>query len=401
MRTPSTPAITRTAGVAVWAIIALPGVLALTSPPPGAAPHAPWLRPLELVAFVAFGPAFFWNTRRIQGPSPMRASVALLLVQAVFALLTSSDLVILVALEVPFILVGRAAMLATAALVAASALRALPPAGGEDFLGPLPALSHAPLPAGLVRGLTILANAVWQGLGFAGGYLVALQHRRGEELARSHRELARVNAELVATQQLLAESSRLAERLHISRELHDTVGHHLAVLSLDLELAARRADAAAAEPVREAQAVAKLLLADVREMVTTLRQHRPLDLRRALLTLVAGTGEPRIHLALPEDLELRDPSQAHAVFRCVQEAITNAVRHARAENVWIEVGRDGGRLEVSVRDDGRGAAAAAPGNGLAGMRERFEDAGGGLDVASAPGEGFRLRAWLPASGERA
>ena len=95
-----------------------------------------------------------------------------------------------------------------------------------------------------------------------------------------------------------------------------------------------------------------------------------------------------------------DPAQAHAVFRCVQEAITNTVRHAAAQNVWVDLARDGGRIQVSVRDDGRGAATPTPGNGITGMRERFEDAGGGLEIASRPGQGFELRAWLPASGER-
>jgi len=397
MKTPSTLTVTRIAGLSAWASIAIPGALALAFPGPGGFAHDAW-RPsaLDVVPLVAFGPAFWWNTRRIQGPTPTRGSVFLLALQAVMGLATVSDLVILVALEVPFILVGRIATLSTVALVGASALRAVA-TGGLGFLEPVPWLSHAP--SGIILGVTLLTNAVWQGLAFAGGYLVATQHRDGEALARSHRELARVNAELLATQQLLAESSRLAERLHISRELHDAVGHHLAVLSLNLELAALKADGAGAEPVREAHAVAKLLLADIRGTVSSLRQHRPLDVRRALLTMVAGTNEPRIHLRLPDEVEFTDPSQAHAVFRCVQEAITNAVRHAQARNIWIDVERDAGRLELRLRDDGCGVTEVRPGNGLTGMRERFEDAGGGLELASEPGQGFGLRAWLPVSGE--
>ncbi len=399
MKTPSTLTVTRTAGLAVWATIAIPGILSLAVPPPDAPSHASWtVRALGFVPYVAFGPAFWWNARRIQGASPARGSVVVLALQAAMALLTVSDMVILVALEIPFILVGRAATLSTAALVVASATRALT-AEGHGFLGPLPWLSHLPYP--FVVGLTVLTNAVWQGLAFTGGYLVATQHRSAQELARSHRELARVNAELLATQQLLTDSSRLAERLHISRELHDAAGHHLAALSLNLELAARRADGTAAEPIREAHAVARLLLADIRDMVSSLRQHRPLDLRRALLTLVAGTNEPHIHLTLAEHVELTDPSQAHAVFRCVQEAITNAVRHANARNVWIDVALEGERLELHVRDDGRGASKLSPGNGLSGMRERFEDADGGLEIAAEPGQGVRLRGWFPVRGERA
>lgn len=71
-------------------------------------------------------------------------------------------------------------------------------AGGQGFLGPLPWLSH--LPFGFVIGLSVVTNAIWQVLAFAGGYLVASQHRSSEELVR-------VNADLVATQQLLTEST--------------------------------------------------------------------------------------------------------------------------------------------------------------------------------------------------
>ncbi len=389
MKTPSTLAITRAAGLAVWGVTAIPGVLTVVLPPPETTSQPSWfVRALALTSFVAFGPAFWWNARRVQGRSPTRRSVVVLGLQVAAALLTVSDLVILVALEIPFVLMGSAAVLFSIALVLVSAVRALA-AGGQGFLGPLPWLSH--LPFGFVVGLSVVTNAIWQGLAFAGGYLVASQHRSSEELVR-------VNADLVATQQLLTESSRLAERLHISRELHDAAGHHLAALSLNLELAVRRNDGAV-EPVREAQAVVKLLLADVRDMVSTLRQHRSLDLRRALATLAAGTHAPRVHLAFPEDVELTDPSQAHAVFRCVQEAITNAVRHARAQNVWVELGRGAERFELHVRDDGCGAAQTTTGNGLLGMRERFEHSGGGLDVATRPGHGFYLSAWLPVRGD--
>lgn len=390
MRAPSTLSVTRTAGLAVWAVTAIPGVLALAAPAPGA-PAPPWPhRALSLVAFVAFAPAFWWNARRIQGRAPTRSSRVVLAIQAAFALFTVSDLVILTALEVPFVLVGRAAVLSAAALVSASALRAFA-AGGQAFLSELPWLSHLPL--GFVVALTIATNALWQGLAFAGGWLVANQERGADELRR-------MNAELRATQDLLRDSTRLAERLRLSRELHDAAGHHLAALSLGLELAARRTEGAAAEPIREAQAVAKLLLADIREMVGSLRQQRALDLRLALGTLAAGAREPRVHLALPEGLELTEPAQAHAIFRCVQEAITNAVRHGRARNLWVELARGEDRLTFRVRDDGRGAEAPRPGNGLAGMRERLEEVGGGLELASSPGRGFRLDGWLPLEGAR-
>ncbi|HEY9422348.1 MAG TPA: sensor histidine kinase, partial [Thermoanaerobaculia bacterium] len=185
------------------------------------------------------------------------------------------------------------------------------------------------------------------------------------------------------------------ERLQISRELHDTLGHHLTVLSVNLDLAQRLTDGKAAEPVREAHGIARLLLAEVREVVGSLREDRSVDLRRAIETLIAGTPEPRVHLDFPEDLGIPDPVRAHALFRCVQEAVTNAVRHAGARNLWIELAHENGGIVLRARDDGRGSAAVQAGNGLRGMRERLEESGGSLEIASEPGQGFCLRCWMP------
>ena len=382
-------AVFRAAAIAAWGIVGGQMILA-----PEAQLYRAFLGgPAMIALHVAFGAAFWVNTRRIQGLSPTRASISLLALQLGIALLVSPDLLLLLALEAPLVLPRRASLLWMAVQVPASVARPLAAAAGYGvFVTPGWALAH--LPYGLAVAISILHVTVWEWLAFAGGYLAATQYRAGQALSRA-------NAELLATRHLLADNSRLAERLRISRELHDAVGHHLAGLSVNLELARLHVDGAAAEAVREAQGVAKALLSDVREMVSRLRRDRPLDLCRALETLAAGTSDPEIHLAMPETLEFANPAHAHAIFRCVQEAITNAVRHAGARHLWIDVTREPERVEVRVRDDGRGAAHPTPGNGITGMTERFVDAGGALEIESAPGRGFQLRAWLPAGGETA
>jgi signal transduction histidine kinase len=200
-------------------------------------------------------------------------------------------------------------------------------------------------------------------------------------------------ARLAATGELRLENSRLEERLRISRELHDRLGHHLTALNLNLEIAGRSAEALVA-----ARAVGKSLLAEVREAVAELREPERLDVCDALRTLALELPAPRIHLDAPRSLPLRDPAGALAVLRCAQEIVTNSVRHAQAENLWLKLEEQGGTLELSARDDGRGAAALQPGNGLRGMRERLERAGGTLLIRTAPGEGFSLRATLPVHG---
>src|SRR5204863_1503702 len=98
---------------------------------------------------------------------------------------------------------------------------------------------------------------------------------------------ARANAELHATRALLVEDSRVAERLRISRDLHDTLGHHLTALSLQLEVASRLASGPAAERVTEAHAITRLLLGDVRDVVSRLRESSHFDVAAAIRTLAA------------------------------------------------------------------------------------------------------------------
>ena len=209
-------------------------------------------------------------------------------------------------------------------------------------------------------------------------------------------QLRKVNSELRATQALLTENTRMAERLRIARELHDLVGHHLTALTLNLEVVTHLVDGKVLEHVQQARSLAKMLLADVREVVSDMRRGDQVDLGRALKTLVEGVPEPRIHLELSSDLIMIDPHQAHILLRCVQEIITNSVRHANAKNLWIRLSMSQDGVAMSARDDGRGVSRVQAGNGLRGMQERLTQLGGKLEVESQKGAGFTLHAWVPA-----
>lgn len=212
---------------------------------------------------------------------------------------------------------------------------------------------------------------------------------------RARAELRRVNSELLATQSLLTENTRIAERVRISRELHDLIGHHLTALSLNLEVASHMTEGKAQEHVEQAGSIARLLLSDVREVVSEMRSDDRVDLRKALETLAEGVPELAIHLDIPDELSQTDPKRAQILLRCAQEVITNTVRHAQAANLWICLiaGDDG--LALRARDDGRGSPDLVPGNGINGMRERLRELGGRLDIATRPGAGFQIKAWLP------
>ena len=225
-------------------------------------------------------------------------------------------------------------------------------------------------------------------IGFMSG-VVALRQNEARD------ELRKVNSELRATQALLADNTRIAERVRIARELHDLVGHHLTALTLNLEVATHLVEGKALEHVQQAHSLAKLLLADVREVVSDMRLDDKVDLSAALETLVSGMPEPVIHLDLPLDHALTDPVRAHVMLRCAQEMITNSVRHARAENLWISLEHDTEKVTLNARDDGLGSRKVQIGNGLSGMSERLNNLGGDLNFETKPGAGFRLQAWVP------
>jgi signal transduction histidine kinase len=193
----------------------------------------------------------------------------------------------------------------------------------------------------------------------------------------------------------LAESSRLTERTRISRELHDLLGHHLTALSLNLEVASHLSEGRTQEHVRQAQSLAKLLLTDVREAVSQLREDDAIDLTEALNALVEGVPSLDIQLSVPAQFAVPDPARAQVLLRCAQEMITNAVRHAGARTLWLTVEHRDGGIAISARDDGRGADQVSSGNGLRGMRERLNQFGGRLEVRTARNKGFALDAWLP------
>ncbi|MPV36370.1 sensor histidine kinase [Georgenia subflava] len=212
--------------------------------------------------------------------------------------------------------------------------------------------------------------------------------------AEARAALAVAHADLRAATALLATSSRNDERVRIARDLHDVVGHQLTALALELEVAAHRATGDGAEHVARARGIAKDLLADVRATVGELRDA-PAGLEPTLRGIVEHVPGLAVELEVDERRPLDDAATI-AVVRCVQEIVTNTVRHAGAAHLQVAVVSDDDGLRLRAHDDGVGVRAVEPGNGLTGMAERFEELGGELSLDSVPGRGFTVRARVPA-----
>ena len=207
---------------------------------------------------------------------------------------------------------------------------------------------------------------------------------------------------LARAQAVIASTARDAERLRISRELHDAWGHELTALGLQLEIASHVSEPGRArDHVVQAKGLAGDLLGKVRDCVAALREDERCDLKVALEALAQSVPAPAIHVDISPGLRV-GADQAHALMRCAQEAVTNAVRHAQAANLWLQVTADGEGVRLVARNDGSARPiAAAPGSGLIRMRERVECLGGRLAVRNGVDSGFTVDAWLPSGAPQA
>jgi signal transduction histidine kinase len=214
--------------------------------------------------------------------------------------------------------------------------------------------------------------------------------------AEARTELARAHAELKAAQVLLGKTAALNERLRISRDLHDVVGHNLTVLAIHTDVAMRMADGPVLEHLTRLRSVSAELLEQVRGVVAAVREE-PVDVRSAIEALTANTGDLNVTCVVPDDLDVGDAAQAETLIRCVQELVTNALRHANATTLRIEIRQTRDEVVVDAEDDGRGGT-FVEGRGLAGMRERFAHLGGSLSIDSRGG--FHLLASIPTGSSR-
>lgn len=204
------------------------------------------------------------------------------------------------------------------------------------------------------------------------------------------------------------QSVREEERSRIARELHDELGQSLTALRIDL--AWLRGKCGEIEPAIMDRLNAALAL--VERTVDALRRISE-DLRPRMLDDLGLAAAIEHHVSqfsqrtgIPCDLAMNreefdiDGATATAIFRVVQEALTNVVRHAGAGRVVVRIDEDNGDIHLELRDDGRGFAEGSSRKsfGLLGMRERVNMLGGRLEVRSAPGEGTAIEAWLPKGG---
>jgi signal transduction histidine kinase len=204
----------------------------------------------------------------------------------------------------------------------------------------------------------------------------------------------------------IAERASREERLRLSRELHDGLAQHLALLNLRLSRAAAtdRSPEVRARNLEAAMRLVEAASLEARQAITSLRTGRVSweEFTRTLSAFAdefANNHEVEVRLTTTGQIARIEADLQAEVLRLLQETFSNAIRHGGARTLDVEVGATSGELEISVRDDGSGfdphAALAGPGVGLKSIGERLERRSGTLRLLSAPGQGALVRGRLP------
>ncbi|MEV0698583.1 sensor histidine kinase [Saccharopolyspora sp. NPDC050389] len=244
------------------------------------------------------------------------------------------------------------------------------------------------LPAGQFGG-ELFGEAVITGIApVAVGYAMRLHRDRAEQAARLHR----------------AEASRAVaeERGRIAREVHDAVGHHLTAIRMQVGAATYALGdlpPAAGTAFDTVDDLATAALVEVRELLETLRDdYHPSGSTLADVEALAdrlSTSDCTITVVRHGKVTPLPPLVEHGGYRLAQEALTNAVRHARADGIRVEIGYASEEVTIAVEDDGPSRDLVAEGHGIRGMRERAHLLGGSLLITLRRPHGWLVRATLP------
>jgi signal transduction histidine kinase len=212
-------------------------------------------------------------------------------------------------------------------------------------------------------------------------------------LGREQRMLESRNQQLEQLTRLLL-TAQEEERRRIARELHDEAGQILTAVKIDLDLSGRKESAdLVGHAIQQMRNLSDLLRPQVLDLGL-------LPAIRSLAEDFTARGHVQANLSLPDSLGGISPGRQVAIYRIIQEALTNVLRHADASRVHIELDVRNDHLALAVEDDGRGPSGELrPHLGLLGMRERVTALGGTFSVGPGNGRGFRIEASIPREGD--
>jgi signal transduction histidine kinase len=232
--------------------------------------------------------------------------------------------------------------------------------------------------------------------------LAVKEQRAKREVERLVAELKLANDKLRQYAGQVEELATLKERNRLAREIHDSLGHYLTVVIVQIEAAMaliEKERERSLDGLRKAQGLAQKGLAEVRESVAALRASRPgtHSLIESLNNLfdecrVSGLSTEFRLMGTPRALSA---AAELALYRAAQEGLTNVRKHSQAQSAIVTLDYAADSVWLRVQDAGVGATEPKKGLGLVGMHERVQHLGGELKIATAANEGFTLEVGLP------
>lgn len=191
-------------------------------------------------------------------------------------------------------------------------------------------------------------------------------------------KISAINQELIATRFMLKTSTKKQERLRISRDLHDILGHQLTALSLNLEVSMHKVPVEYKDMLNDNLQQAKNVLRNVRGVVKEMRNEDQFDLVVALDELFDHL--PNCNLSIENPLNVNSISLKYQLIDCLQEGISNGLRHGYASQFNLTCQRDNNILTLQLIDNGNGVINNIAGNGLTGMKERLAEFNGSIEL---------------------
>ena len=235
-------------------------------------------------------------------------------------------------------------------------------------------------------------------------YLVKIQIREKEKFARMNMELERAYEKVIESSAAAQKLSVELERTRMAREIHDTLAYTLTNLVVQLEVCKKLSQV---DPSRlpaeleKAQELSRSGFNDVKLSIKALRPHNmgEKSFFASINSMIHETMEnTNVHITLNNLLsnDMKFPSQVEiALFRVIQESITNSIRHGEANEIKIHIEKIKDTLQLNIIDDGVGGTNIKKGYGMQGIQERIEDLNGSVEFSTSQGKGFKTRILIP------
>ncbi len=224
---------------------------------------------------------------------------------------------------------------------------------------------------------------------------------------QSREKVEMINLELISTQQLLGQAAEQAERVRIARNIHDLLGHHLTALTINLQVAGRQLEKLDVDSKAEAQlhkdaikdsieqchSLSKLLLSDVREAVSDIRIKSSLNLEKTIKAMTDRLPLLNVTLHYPDEIAIDDVNIADILTKCVQESITNTLKHSNGKAIDITFSQNEDELNLKLQSFDSSSLSKSKtassdsiqkivlGNGLRGMQERLKQIKGNVNFS--------------------